>query len=149
MGTFVGMRLFTRLLLYAFTLLIFSGSAGWVITRHLCSETVELCMDESSCCSEEMTCCSTEPATEQAGNDFSFSGGDDCCVSSSTYFSVPLYRLNAVRDLNPDFDFAFIIAFNESFRNNYTIDKPKPDYKPPAVNRSGNDILINTGLLLI
>jgi hypothetical protein len=97
-----------------------------------------------------MSCCSTEPQPEQAKNDFTYSGGDDCCVSSSTYFSVPLYRLNSIRDLSFDFDIALFPSHIVSSRIISATEKPEPDYKPPAdVFSFGNDILITTGLLLI
>jgi hypothetical protein len=138
------MNVFKRFSILFFSLLILSGSGGWVLTSHFCKS-------ESQCGSEtEMSCCcSGEEEVPPTTGDLFLSGTDACCISSSTYFSMPLYRAEVIHDFS---NAIFLPAVNTLPYNPLLavvdIDFPV-SYKPPLPESGGVDFLLLTGLFLI
>lgn len=140
------MQFARRLLIFSFALLIFFGSAGWVITSHLCSAEVTACEEENGycCCGGENEVATIPPA------DKAVSEAGTCCISTNIYFSVPVYRIESLKNLQPNFSFVALplVCFTSELftENTISISRFRP---PPGPLISGSDILQYTGLLLI
>jgi hypothetical protein len=139
------MNLFKRLSILFFSLLILFGSGGWALTSHFCKA-------ESSCgeMAEVSCCCGNEDEVPvPAGYELISGAGDACCVSSSTYFSIPLYRADVNHDFSSEIFHSPVILLPYNLfvaGQEYQFSLP---HKPPLPQSGGVGFLALTGLFLI
>ena len=128
-------------------LLILTGSAGWVLSDHLCRSDNSGCdssMEVSCCCSDE----EQEPAIPVDTDNF-FSGEDACCINQTAYFSMPVYRIDVSRDVQPDFTVQEVAYTPFLIQPISRAASAHLHWKPPISQIGGVSFLHATGLLLI
>lgn len=142
------MSVFRRSVLIFAAVLIFFGSGGWVLTDHLCREQQSGCsVNESEAMAD--CCCGSEEVSQTAPNTINAVEQTDCCISQSSYFSVPVYRLDVNKLNAPDLQIMDLVSFYLPEFNPPIADYTISLHKPPPLNRGGTPLLFETGLLRI
>ena len=141
------MKLVKRTGILFFALLVFFGSGGWVLTDHLCREADDSCNSQ-----QEMSCCcvgDTKEIPRPSSESIVTNTVTDCCITTSSYFSMPLFRVETTPGQAIDHfitDLCLPVVVLTLHISEATFCLPT---KPPPDIHEGEDFLSLTGQLLI